>query len=54
MNSGNERKIDLYPIDGFDQGTNTMFQGWYGHGHACRLTNHVKDDKSDEKTSKEN
>ena len=47
LNSGKERKIGRYPVDGFDQETNTVFQfqGCYWHGHACRLTNHVKDEK---------
>ena len=56
LNSGKERKIGRYPVDGFDQETNTVFQfqGCYWHGHACRLTNHVKDEKNAEKTSREN
>lgn len=52
MNSG--RKIHFYPIDGLDQGTNTMFQGCNWHGHACHLIDNVEGEKSDEKLSKEN
>ena len=40
LNSGKERKIGPYPVDGFDEETKTCYQlhGCFFHGHRCYLT----------------
>ena len=45
LNTGKEKKVGPYPVDGFDQEHNTIFQfnGCYWHGHLCWLTKSVKD-----------
>lgn len=47
LNSGKEKKIGRFPVDGYDEASNTVFQfqGCYWHGHRCWLTRHVNDDK---------
>lgn len=58
LNSGKEKTIGRFPVDGYDESTNTVFQfhGCYWHGHRCWLTRHVTDDnvmkKREEKTRK--
>ncbi|XP_052693820.1 uncharacterized protein LOC128172088 [Crassostrea angulata] len=46
FNSGKEKKIGRFPVDGYDETTNTVFQfqGCYWHGHRCWLTRHIQDD----------
>ena len=43
LNSGKEKKVGPYPVDGFDQEHNTIlqFHGCYWHGHNCWLTKSV-------------
>lgn len=45
LNTGKEKKIGPYPVDGYDANTNTVYQfhGCYWHGHDCWLTEKVKD-----------
>ena len=40
LNSGKEKKIGPYPVDGYDPQTRTVYQfhGCYWHGHRCWLT----------------
>ena len=47
LNTGKEKKIGPYPVDGFDPNTNTVYQfhGCYWHGHQCWMTKHIKDQK---------
>ena len=47
LNTGKEKKIGPYPVDGYDSGSNTVYQfhGSYWHGHDCWLTKNVKDQK---------
>jgi hypothetical protein len=47
QNCGEEKRIGPYPVDGYDVTTKTVyqFQGCYFHGHSCRLTENVKDEK---------
>ena len=47
LNTGKEKKVGPYPVDGFDQEHNTIlqFHGCYFHGHQCWLTKSVKDEK---------
>ena len=47
LNTGKEKKIDPYPVDGYDANTNTVyhFHGCYWHGHECWMTKNVKDQK---------
>lgn len=47
LNSGKEKKIGRFPVDGYDVSSNTVFQfqGCYLHGHRCWLTRHVQDYK---------
>ena len=47
MNTGKEKKVGPYPVDGFDQEHNSImqFHGCYWHGHNCWLTKSVKDEK---------
>ena len=47
FNTVKENRVGPYPVDGFDQEHNTIFQfhGCYWHGHNCWLTKAVKDDK---------
>ena len=37
LNTGKEKKIGPYPVDGYDSDTNTVyqFQGCYWHRHDC-------------------
>jgi hypothetical protein len=43
-NSGFEKRVGAFLIDGFDSHTNTLFQfhGCYYHGHGCCLLSHKK------------
>ncbi|KAK3109123.1 hypothetical protein FSP39_023489 [Pinctada imbricata] len=45
-NDGQEKRVGPYPVDGYDEGTNTIYQfhGCYFHGHQCRLTDRVTDE----------
>ena len=47
LNTGKEKKIGPYPVDGYDANTNTVYQfhGCYWHGHECWMTKNVKDQK---------
>ncbi|XP_071137847.1 uncharacterized protein [Mytilus edulis] len=47
LNTGKEKKIGSYPVDGYDPTTNTVYQfnGCYWHGHQCWMTKNVKDQK---------
>ncbi|KAJ8307835.1 hypothetical protein KUTeg_014618 [Tegillarca granosa] len=47
LNHGKERRIFKYPVDGFDEITNTAYQrhGCYWHGHQCWLTRNITDQK---------
>ncbi|CAG2213159.1 unnamed protein product [Mytilus edulis] len=47
LNTGKEKKIGSYPVDGYDANTNTVYQfhGCYWHGHDCWMTKNVKDQK---------
>ena len=47
LNTGKEKKIGPYPVDGYDTNTNTVYQfhGCYWHGHECWMTKNVKDQK---------
>ncbi|VDI57816.1 Hypothetical predicted protein [Mytilus galloprovincialis] len=47
LNTGKEKKIGPYPVDGYDANTNTVYQfhGCYWHGHDCWMTKNVKDQK---------
>jgi G:T-mismatch repair DNA endonuclease (very short patch repair protein) len=47
LNTGEEKKIGPYPVDGYDTNTNTVYQfhGCYWHGHECWMTKNVKDQK---------
>jgi G:T-mismatch repair DNA endonuclease (very short patch repair protein) len=47
LNTGKEKNIGRYPIDGFDSKTNTVYQfhGCYWHGHDCWMTKNIKDQK---------
>ncbi|CAC5376461.1 vsr [Mytilus coruscus] len=47
LNNRKEKKIGSYPIDGYDDNTNTVYQlhGCYWHGHDCWMTKNVKDEK---------
>ena len=47
LNTGKEKKIGPYLVDGYDSGSNTVYQfhGSYWHGHDCWLTKNVKDQK---------
>jgi G:T-mismatch repair DNA endonuclease (very short patch repair protein) len=47
LNTGKEKKIDPYLVDGHDANTNTVyhFHGCYWHGHECWMTKNVKDQK---------
>lgn len=40
LNRGKEKKIGPYPVDGYDEHTNTVYQfhGCYWHGHRCWMT----------------
>ena len=44
-NVGYEKRIGRYPVDGWDQDNNIVYQfhGCYFHGHECDLTKNVKD-----------
>ena len=45
LNTGKEKKFGPYPVDGFDQTTNTIYQfhGCHHHAHSCWLTKSIKD-----------
>lgn len=47
LNTGKEKKIDHYPVDGYDESSNTVFQfhGCYWHGHDCWVTKKITDQK---------
>ena len=47
LNTGKEKKIGPYPVDGYDETSDTVyqFQGCYFHGHSCWLTKAIKDQK---------
>ena len=47
LNTGKEKKIGPYPVDGYDPETKTVYQlqGCFWHGHQCWLTKNVKDQK---------
>ncbi|KAK3097803.1 hypothetical protein FSP39_013348 [Pinctada imbricata] len=40
LNQGQEKRVGKYPVDGFDEDSNTIYQfhGCYWHGHRCWLT----------------
>ena len=40
LNTGKEKKIGPYPVDGYDVNINTVYQfhGCYWHGHDCWMT----------------
>ena len=48
LNTGKEKKFGPYPVDGFDQTTNTIYQfhGCYYHAHSCWLIKSIKDKKN--------
>ena len=45
QNSGREKRIGPYPVDGYDPDRKTVYQfhGCYYHGHTCYLTSHITD-----------
>ncbi|KAL5019000.1 hypothetical protein ScPMuIL_004722, partial [Solemya velum] len=47
LNSGKEKRVGKFPVDGWIAHTNTIlqFQGCYWHGHSCDITANVKDQK---------
>ena len=47
LNTGKEKKIGPYPVNGYDPCTNTVYQfhGCYWHGHNCWMIKTVKDQK---------
>jgi hypothetical protein len=47
LNTGKEKKIGPYPVNGYDPFTNTVYQfhGCYWHGHNCWMIKTVKDQK---------
>ena len=47
LNTGKEKKVGPFPVDGYEQEQNTIYQfhGCYWHGHQCWLTKSVKDAK---------
>ena len=47
LNTGKEKKVGPYPVDGFDEERNTIlqFHGCFWHGDLCWLTKSVKDAK---------
>ncbi len=46
-NNGKEKRVGIYPVDGFDPRENTVYQfhGCYFHGHQCRLTTSVNNEQ---------
>ena len=47
LNTGREKKVGPFPVDGFDEEHNSIYQfhGCHWHGHQCWLTKSVKDEK---------
>ena len=47
MNTGKEKRVGPYPVDGFIRENNSImqFHGCYWHSHDCWLTKSVKDEK---------
>ena len=47
VNTGVEKRIGPYLADGFDSLTNTVYEfyGCYFHGHLCKNTKHVRNEK---------
>ena len=47
INSGHEKRVGRYFVDGYSAECNTVFEyhGCYHHGHQCYLTRHIKDEK---------
>ena len=47
LNTGKEKKVGVFPLDGFDEEHNTIFQfhGCYWHEHNCWLTKSVNNAK---------
>jgi G:T-mismatch repair DNA endonuclease (very short patch repair protein) len=47
LNTGKEKKIGPYPVDGYDANTNIVYQfHWcYWHGHDCWMTQKVTNQK---------
>lgn len=47
MNTGHEKRIGPYPVDGYCSETKTVFQfhGCYFHGHECVLTKSIRNKK---------
>lgn len=47
LNTGREKRVGPFPVDGFDEEHNTIYQmhGCYWHGHNCWMTKSVKDAK---------
>ena len=46
-NNGGEKRVGPYPVDGYDGRTDRLyqFQGCFFHGHDCRLTENITDQK---------
>ena len=47
LNTGKEKNIGPYPVDGYDVNTNTVYQfhAFYWHGHDCWMTQKVVNQK---------